>query len=66
MDFSSDGTRFVLGSERSDSGFTVSIYDEGSKKVIQEKEINELKVRSIKYNKQDDNIFYFGGWDSNL
>jgi len=25
-----------------------------------------LKIRSIKYNKNDDNIFYFGGWDSNL
>lgn len=28
--------------------------------------MNELKIRSIKYNKVNNNIFYFGGWDSNL
>jgi len=57
MDFSSDGTKFILGSEKRDSGYTVSIYDETQKSIINETEINELKIRSIKYNKTDDNIF---------
>jgi len=47
-------------------GYTVSVFDESNKVEKIRTDVNELKIRSIKYSQTDDNIAYFGGWDSNL
>lgn len=44
----------------------MSVFDESNKTEKIRTDVNELKIRSIKYNKTNNNIFYFGGWDSNL
>lgn len=48
MDFTRDGSRFILGSEKEELGYTVSVFDESTKTEIIRTDVDELKIRSIR------------------
>lgn len=48
IDFSQDGTKFVLGAEKNELGYTVSVFDESNKTEVIRTDVNELKIRSIR------------------